>query len=220
MTACGNGTVNHDLLALWLAQDRLYAAHAYPRFIGLLIAKIPYSSSDSINSAAEARNARILKILTYALKNVVREVGFFKETSVAWNLDIEGWKERKATRDYTAEMHRIAALGTLQDGLVFLWAMERVYLDAWRYVGSVFDKYAATLAFNPTKTAVSNFVSNWTNAEFITFVDDLADVVNDLGIAAGTETWKNSEEIWARVVELEEAFWPEIGEEKTMKLAA
>ncbi|TFK49117.1 heme oxygenase-like protein [Heliocybe sulcata] len=219
LTACGSGTVSHDLLAFWLAQDRLYAAHAYPRFIGLLIAKIPYSSTDGINSGAEARNARILKVLTYALENVVREVGFFKETSVEWNLDVDGWRERKTTRDYTAEMLRVAALGTLQDGLVFLWAMERVYLDAWRYVGSVLDKYTATQALNPTTTAVSNFVSNWTNPDFIKFVDDLAELVNDLGITAGTEAWRKSEEVWARVVELEEAFWPVSGEEKTMKLA-
>ena len=28
--------------------------------------------------------------------------------------------------EYTAEMARVGACGTLEDGLVFLWAMERV----------------------------------------------------------------------------------------------
>ncbi|EPQ52199.1 heme oxygenase-like protein [Gloeophyllum trabeum ATCC 11539] len=218
LTSCGDGTITHDRLAFWLYQDRLYAAHAYPRFIGLLIAKIPYSSGDRIASAVDRRNQRILKMLTYALENVEREVAFFEETSREWGLDIEGWKERKATRDYTAEMLRVATLGSLQEGLVFLWAMERAYLDSWRYVGSVLDKFTTTHALTPTTTAVSNFVSNWTNAEFIRFVDDLADLVNELGITAGTDAWKKAEEVWARVVELEEAFWPEKGEEKTMKL--
>jgi hypothetical protein len=39
---------------------------------------------------------------------------------------MEGWIERKGTRDYTAEMFRVASSG-LFEGLVFLWAMERVW---------------------------------------------------------------------------------------------
>lgn len=54
------------------------------------------------------------------------EVAFFKESSQQWGLDMECWKERKATKDYTAEMARVASLGSLEDGLVFLWVMEKV----------------------------------------------------------------------------------------------
>jgi len=126
LSAAGHGTLGDSLLALWLSQDRIYAAHAYPRFIGLLISKIPFCSSDALDSREEKKNQEVLKILAFSLDNVVREAAFFRETSQKWKLDMECWKERKATRDYTAEMARVSSYGCLEDGLVFLWAMERV----------------------------------------------------------------------------------------------
>lgn len=128
LESAGNGTLEHDTLALWLAQDRIYAAHAYPRFIGSLIANISYDSRDTIECASEALNQRVLKVLVFCLENIVREVDFFKETSKKWDLDLDIWKERKGTRDYTAEMSRVSGCGRLEDGLVFLWAMEKVRL--------------------------------------------------------------------------------------------
>lgn len=126
LTAAGNGTLPDALLALWLSQDRIYAAHAYPQFIGLLISKIPFSSSHTLDSVEERMNQQILKLLVFSLENIVKEASFFRDVSKKWGLDIECWKERKATRDYTAEMARIANSGSLEDGLVFLWAMEQV----------------------------------------------------------------------------------------------
>lgn len=37
-----------------------------------------------------------------------------------------------------------------------------------------------------------------------------------LNIKPGSEAWLRAEEIWGRVVELEEAFWPIGGEELTV----
>ena len=130
LTAAGSGTLPDSRLALWLSQDRIYAAHAYPRFIGLLISKIPFSSYDALDSPQEKHNQKVLKILAFSLENVVREAAFFRETSEKWGLDMECWKERKATRDYTAEMGRVSSYGCLDDGLIFLWAMERVSTGA------------------------------------------------------------------------------------------
>ena len=125
LIAAGNGSLPKDRLALWLSQDRIYAL-AYPRFIGLLIAKIPFSPADAPSSAREKQNNKILKVLVFALDNIVQEAAFFKDTSQKWGLNIERWAERKATRDYTAEMARISGSGSLEEGLIFLWTMERV----------------------------------------------------------------------------------------------
>lgn len=54
------------------------------------------------------------------------EIEFFKNTAKKWALDLEIWRERKETRDYTAEMVRVAATGHIEEGLLFLWAMEKV----------------------------------------------------------------------------------------------
>jgi len=192
-----------------------------------LISKIPFCSSDALDSREEKKNQEVLKILAFSLDNVVREAAFFRETSQKWQLDMECWKERKATRDYTAEMAKVSSYGCLEDGLVFLWAMERVscrlatggclnlfhkaYLDAWRHVASLLQNAEG-------KSAVSSFAENWTSPEFEKFVNDLANLVDGLGIKPGSEGWKRAEGIWGRIVELEEIFWPEQGEEITMKL--
>ena len=126
LTAAGKGTLTPEHLALFLSQDRLYAAHAYPRFIGYLLASVPFSSLHRPDSPQEQFNARVVSVANGALANVVREVGFFVETANKYGLDITAWKERKETRDYTAEMIRVGALGRMEDALVFLWAMERV----------------------------------------------------------------------------------------------
>lgn len=126
LQAAGERTLNADLLSLWLSQDRIYAAHAYPRFIGSLISKIPFSSHHAVGGQEEKRNNRILEVLTYSLRNVVRESNFFLDTSEKYELDLGRWKERPETKAYTAEMARVASLGSLEEGLVFLWAMEKV----------------------------------------------------------------------------------------------
>lgn len=127
LTSGADLTLSSQRLALFLSQDRIYAAHAYPKFIGALIARIPFSGMHAPSSIAEGRNQRILSLLAGCLNNIIREVKFFKETADKWGLNIDGWRERKATRDYTAEMARVVE-GGIVDGLVFLWAMEQVGL--------------------------------------------------------------------------------------------
>lgn len=129
LTAAGLGTLPPSLLSLWLAQDRLYAAHAYPAFIGRMLAAIPFSSLDALDSERERKNQEVVRVLTGALANVVREVEFFGNVAAAHGLRLEVWKERKGTRDYTAEMARIGAEGRIEDAVVFLWAMEQVSIS-------------------------------------------------------------------------------------------
>ena len=121
-----SGTLSSARLALWLAQVRIYATHAYPRFIGALIASIPFSVHDIVSSPRERRNAEILRVLVNGLDITMREIGFFGNVKDEWEMNIDAWNQRKATRDYTAEMSRIAAQGSLEEGIVFLWAMEKV----------------------------------------------------------------------------------------------
>lgn len=214
LTSAASGSLQHERLGFWLSQDRLYAAHAYPRFIGSLISAIPYDASHKIGSIEERLNQRILDILVFSLTNVVREVTFFEETAKEWGLRIEGWKERKGTRDYTAEMARVSS--SLEEGLVFLWAMEKVYLDSWVAVHTQLVSSLDATRTTPTLSALLSLSANWSSTEFSSFVDTLAGIVNDLGITPGSASWKRAEGVWDRVVELEAAFWPEEGEESSM----
>lgn len=126
LASAGDGRLSKDLLSVYLSQDRLYAAHAYPKFVGCLLASVPFSSLDGIDCDRENYNQRVVAVLGGALQNVIREVNFFRDVAEKYGLQLSGWRERKATRDYTAEMSRVGASGRLEDGIVFLWAMERV----------------------------------------------------------------------------------------------
>ncbi|KAF8156002.1 heme oxygenase-like protein [Crassisporium funariophilum] len=212
----GKGTLPLPRLALWLSQDRIYAAHAYPRFIGSLITRIPFQDTDAIAGPREQRNQDILRVLVKCLDNIVREIDFFRDVAEKDGLDMEGWVERKGTRDYTAEMARIAAGGdSFMDGLIFLWAMERVYFDAWSYVKQLQSALQKS-GNDDSDHAVPRFAENWSSPEFEAFVKELADLVDSLGISPGTREWARAEEIWTRVVELEVGFWPNDEEEARM----
>jgi len=206
----GEGTLSKPLLSCFIAQDRLYAAHGYPKFIGHLLASIPFSSSHALKGKDETLHKHVVDIASLSLQNVVRESNFFVETGERFGLNLEEWRERKGTRDYLAEMARFGGSGRMEDCVVFLWAMGKVYLDAWTNVKdwrscSVLSK---TEAYEPLELVVSN----WSSREFVEFVDELANIVDSLDITPESESWLRAEEIWGRVIELEEAFWP--GEEE------
>ncbi|KAF8551318.1 heme oxygenase-like protein [Imleria badia] len=223
-----------DRLALYLFQDRIYAAQAYPRFIAQLITKIPLD-----NTIHAPLATRTLALLVGCLTNIVREVAFFDTTARTYNLPLDHghWRERKATRDYTAGMARVGALASLEDGLVFLWVMEKVYLDAWSAVYTALPKPVLSQALEArsqadlTAKAITDLSYNWSSAnpDFVQFVQEIGDLVNDyftpvmarqsLAGRSAREALAHAEAIWARVVELEADFWPNEGEEDTLRVS-
>ncbi|KAG6332008.1 hypothetical protein ID866_7081 [Astraeus odoratus] len=231
-----NLNLPHDRLAFWLSQDRIYAGQAYPRFIAQLITKIPLDSTDG---KIRDRSRRTLQVLVACLDNIVREVNFFEDTAKKYDLDIGGvkegegqiWLERKATRDYTAEMARIASLGSLEDGLIFLWAMEKVYLDAWTTVSSALCAKPVS-DLDKTGRALRDLSYSWSSAnpDFLAFVNNIGVLVDEYLIPAFRDVLQGkgnehadiiitrAEQIWARVVELEAEFWPAVNEEEVMRI--
>lgn len=138
LVAAGHRTLTPAALSLYLCQDRIYAAHAYPHLIGRLLSSIPFSSAHTPDSEEEAFHRRVVKLCSYALENVVREVGFFEETARTYGLKTD-WPERKETRDYMAEMARVGAEGGFEEILVFLWAMENVSTPSPVYGSSLIE---------------------------------------------------------------------------------
>ncbi|KAG6860561.1 hypothetical protein C0995_009843 [Termitomyces sp. Mi166 len=212
LISAAKDSLSDRLLSLWLLQDRIYAAHAYPRFVGTLISYIPFRPPVLSASVALDHSQRILKILVFSLENVVREVGFFDDTAKEWRLDLSRWKERKGTRDYTAEMARISGTGKVEEGLLFLWAMEKVYLDVWSIINH------SLVLINGPPSALRLLAKNWSSAEFKAFVDDLASLVDDIYGDLDHDAWIKAEDVWRRVLELEEGFWPDVEEEKDLAL--
>lgn len=144
LTLAGNGSLPLSRLAFWLSQDRIYAAHAYPRFIGALISRIPFDASDATNGPSEKLNKEILHVLVKCLDNIVLEVEFFNNTALQCGLDMDGWVVRKGTRDYTAEMARVSTTSSLKEGVIFLWAMEKVGIASSIFCPHLFDFFSTS----------------------------------------------------------------------------
>jgi len=98
-----------------------------------------------------------------------------------------------------------------------VYQLLQVYFDAWSFVGKGLNDPDFDAPESASVGAVRKFCANWSSPEFATFVQDLADVVDDLGITPNSKAWARAEQIWLRVVELEVGFWPEVGEEATLR---
>ncbi|GAA5910445.1 hypothetical protein JCM8208_004478 [Rhodotorula glutinis] len=222
LAAAGKHELSSDKLSEWLTQDRCYALHGYPKFIASLISALPLSSP-SHQSASQST----LALLSYAMSNIHREVGFFDSLTPRFGIDLarrptatagdagtlEGGLMRTNTRAYVsllvatgAEANRNG--GGMEEGLVLLWAMEKLYNQAWLF--------AAQHAVSPTGTdeqtsaALGELIDNWTNAEFAEFVDMCEKAVDQLELAEGTPEWSRAEEIFKYTLYLEQRFWPDM----------
>jgi hypothetical protein len=97
LSLAGHGHLPLSRLALWLSQDRIYAAHAHPRFIGALISRIPSIRMTLSTAPRSDFTIRCCGRLS-CLDNIVLEVDFFKKTAAEFGLEMEGWVERKGTK--------------------------------------------------------------------------------------------------------------------------
>ncbi|KAH8829435.1 heme oxygenase-like protein [Flagelloscypha sp. PMI_526] len=155
------------VLALWLAQDKVYASLGYPKFVGALLAALPEApflpGADRIakENATKAKN-----MLIFSLENIVKEVH-------------------------------------LKKGLVFLWAMEKVYLDTWTKI------HESLVQKGAPDSALLRFAYNWSTPEFVKFVDEIADHVNTFIPLSNVGGYIY---IWERVLEIEVEFWPSLKE--------
>ncbi|KAJ8501610.1 hypothetical protein ONZ45_g12093 [Pleurotus djamor] len=206
LVAAANGTLSAPLLGYYLSQDRIYAAYAYPKFIGGLFRRI-----DSYhNTARPGQPKSLLPLLTASLAGVIREVGFFDEFAAEYGLDIASftnesapYTSRAGTLSYVAHMAYVAEWAdTWEEGVIFLWAMEKVYLDAW---SRIHNSLAQSSASSGIINALRVLSDNWSKEAFAKFVDDLGALVNEI---ATPVLESKAEEIWIRVLELEAEFWP------------
>lgn len=74
----------------------------------------------------------------------------------------------------------------------------------------------ALTSANSPPSALKSLAKNWSTAEFKDFVDDLASLVDDIYRNLDRNAWIIAEDVWRRVLELEEDFWPGLEEGKDM----
>jgi hypothetical protein len=205
----------------------------YIRLTGDLLKILQLPAKPTGSKDAGTIEVRLLDWLVDALVNIRREERFFMDVAERFGLDvdiadangvvaderkIEGLKRfEKLFGDLTAEGLKPSLLPWLEGAVVF-WATEKVYFTAWSWA----KEYASSSITSPEDDADGGamrkeFIPNWTNDEFIKFVDTLEGIVNE-GVreAVGDDEGKRkdivekAEKWWKALLDAEEAFWPEV----------
>ena len=170
LTAVRDGTIGEAAFATWLVQDFHFVSDLL-RFQARLLARVPRPAQAVLASGAAA---------------LVDELAWFEEQAVARGLDLDV-PRLPATAAYAALLER---LDTADVGIALtaLWAIERVYLDAWSSAA-------------PGAPAYREFVAHWTTPGFVSYVDALERAADDAGAEA------NLGAVFVEVAEVECAFW-------------
>ena len=176
LSAVGDGTVPETAFDTWLAQDFHFVSDLL-RFQARLLARAP--------RPAQA-------VLAGGLVALVEELTWFEELATTRRLRLDV-PRLPATTAYATLLDRLDAADP-GVALTALWAIERVYLDAWSFAA-------------PGAPAYRAFVEHWTTPQFRAYVDALrraADCAATDGVdAVATE----DDAIATEILEAECAFW-------------
>lgn len=103
------------------------------------------------------------------------------------------------------------------EGAVLFWATEKVYLTAWRWAREQAGGASESAKGEVVDVMKTEFIPNWTNEEFVVFVETLGKIVDEgvmeaVGGDEGmwTEVVQRADRVWERVLDAEAAFWPEV----------
>lgn len=233
LARAASGTLPKSLISHWLANDRLYM-QGYIRLSGELLRILQLPARPTPSKSAGCVSLRLLDWLVDALVNIRREERFFMDVAERFNLDvdliednaqgsipqdkkIEGLKRYEELFDSLTSGQTSETLLPWLEGVVLFWATEKVYFEAWSWAkrqaegaGTKYEEDADGGAMR------KEFIPNWTNDEFIKFVDTLEAILNE-GVEeahGGDETLRRrieerAEKIWNQLLDAEEAFWPE-----------
>ncbi|GAA5893843.1 uncharacterized protein JCM6883_003653 [Sporobolomyces salmoneus] len=221
LTAAGKHELAKDKLSEWLTQDRIYALCGYPKFIASLICALSLSST-----SAQRQSQSLLGLFSFALANIDREVGFFDSLGPKYGLNLEfrppttkslgklqGSLVKPTTKAYVDLLIATGAEagknGGLEEALVLLWGMEKIYLLAWTHAKSQTPSPSVD-AESPIVKALKELINNWTMEEFVQFVERIEKEVERLDLKEGTEAWERCEEIFKYNLLLEQQFWPDL----------
>ncbi|KAI4599387.1 hypothetical protein KJ359_001829 [Pestalotiopsis sp. 9143b] len=226
----GRGRLPRAALSQWLAQDRLYA-QAYARFIGGLLSRVrlPVASGTNVKETIEWRVVQVLKA---SLEGILTELAFFEDAAGRYGLDLkavpkegvaqgrgegeDGFGPNDTTAAYVDLFDSFGAEAgqqkTVLDGLVLLWATEKVYHEAWTYAREEGKKEGGEGGDDLDGGALrKEFIPNWTSDEFGAFVAEIEGCLNEYAqVRGGADVDDVALKVWTEVLRLEEGFWPKV----------
>ncbi|CAO3595216.1 unnamed protein product [Absidia cylindrospora] len=157
---------------------------------------------------------RIFKTLAFAVSNVFRECQMFTDLlsrppyASFPQRGMKPWTSRYV--DFHQKVARTAGYD-LGEALVVLWAMEKVFLEAWLYAKSIQENNQTTAGASgeqhPVHVAtMKELIQNWTLDEFKDFVDECGELVNALSTTDPLRL-KSLEQVYRQTLALEVKFW-------------
>ncbi|RMZ73170.1 heme oxygenase-like multi-helical [Pyrenophora seminiperda CCB06] len=226
------GTLSKPLVAQWLANDRQYIQgylSTIKHTLNLIRAAQKSTTPSEIDPDIETR---LISWLEEGIKNGEREVKLFQEVADIYKLDIppsplpdnmksDGLRRYEALFEKVASQPPNTFIPWLE-AAVLLWATEKVYYKAWSWSRRQGSSHSSSSSRDYDKDQDGGamrreFIPNWSNRDFIMFVEQLERILNEgvaLAVNRYEERWvsvkSRADPIWRDVLDAEEAFWPAV----------
>lgn len=173
LEAVRDATITESAFAAWLVQDYHFVSDLLA-FQGRLLARAPRRAQAVLAGGAVA---------------LVDELSWFEEHAAAHQLDLTQ-PPRPQTAAYSVLLSELGD-ADVPVALTALWAIERVYLDAWSFAARGAPAYRV-------------FAAHWTTQEFATYVSDLEKAADAVARRAAEP---DAETAFLAVLDAESCFW-------------
>jgi thiaminase len=234
LARAANGTLPKPLVAQWLANDLRYL-EVYKGLSEQTRTIVRSTQPEATVSDPEDVETRLNAWLEAAIQNGNREEAFFQEVADIYKIDLslteatknEGLRRYETLFNTFTANDRNAFIPWLE-GAVLLWAMEKVYYEAWSWARRQ-DAQTSPRTFHKDQDGGAmrrEFIPNWSNRDFLMFVEQLERIINEAvstAVKGDDELWRQvknrTNAVWIAALDAEEAFWPDVDGAGAMKEA-
>jgi thiaminase len=220
------GTLPKPLIAQWLSNDRQYLKGYLSTISNTL--KLIRSTHKSPDAEPDIET-RLITWLEAGIKNGERELRFFQEVAEKYDIDIQPSPLQESIKSEGLRRYEVlfASVASQQphaflpwlEGAILLWSTEKVYYEAWFWAHEQ-DTQSSPRNFDSDQDGGAmrkEFIPNWSNRDFLMFVEQLERIVNEgISNAVGSddarwvEVKNRADPIWRALLDAEEAFWPDV----------
>jgi len=223
------GSLPKSVIAQWLSNDRQYIEGYLSTLRNtLLLVQSTYKSTIAPDAEPDIET-RLIKWLEAGIHNGEREIQFFHEVAEIYKIDFhpsplqESLKSEGLCR-YEALFNAVASQQPNPfipwlEGAILLWSTEKVYYEAWSWARRQ-DTQSSPRGYENDMDGGAmrrEFIPNWSNRDFMMFVEQLERIVNEgvsIAVNRDDKRWaevKNrADPIWRALLDAEEAFWPNV----------
>ncbi|KAJ2962958.1 hypothetical protein NQZ79_g2008 [Umbelopsis isabellina] len=196
----------------WMVQDKFYTG-GYINMLAKMMDRLPKLVQETANDSDDLVNEqditkRLYKNLSFAHENIIREAGFFDNLIKRYESPSAPDSINPLTQDYVDFQQRVTEESDshLGEAVILLWAMERVFYDAWSYAGSLLKDIPASVNDSEHVKTIRELVDNWTSPDFKKFVDECAFHVNALPVTSAGQM-DSYEQVFQDMLVFEQKFW-------------